>query len=836
MLDENHESPDLSIWRAVGHGAFVGLWASPLCHWLWGANMLILPFAYGFGMSSLRSWPELAAILSMLGTTVAYFGVYDVVAADGLGLWSTVALIALVVVLFFVFQGVVANQVDAARVKALVTSSSQVEHVERSQQWEERYYQRLRGTEGADKGAGRWFLWWTVRLLLAIGLGALALLYWDSRAIPTLALGVALYHLIVFQRASRYHRRLVQEGAEMVVGRSTRRPVLFLRPFALDALPVAPMEVRWSLLKVMSWFDKRTFEELLVEAFEDLGPVIAIGRPGEEVSMLGAAREYAPDESWRDLVLNRARAAQLVIMEVDASPGMQWELDHVPELVGLQRTLVMLPPGEDVLEPRSPAWYARWIELQGRYPFLPDVSEETAAIVFDDDGLPVVVRNKSSIAATLNDVKATWLRQRSLSEDFSSWVVNEGVPSAEPTESTVEASTASRTTPGGSEASNREQRRQLEKSAAALGGLAARRSVLHGRDDPERMRLLHERAKVYLALGDLRSAQRLLEDVITRQSKAEGCDGRLTLSALGDLASTQRLKGDLTGCRATTERIAQGSAQVFGDDHAATFAARTQMGLAMQELGEFGAARALLERLLEGAAADPADRRRAQRLLGSVLTSTGEFEAARALLDDALEETRDVLGDASPEVYETTAMLAEVHSRLRHRDLAAELGRDALAGAEQSFGPSHPLTLKYLLNAARFSADAGEVDRSRALAERAVETTRSTLGADHPDTLTALSVLGRARRASGEYEPAIDLFLLAWKGRRRVLGDRHPHTLAALTSAAGMQYLAGQEALALRNLDKAARGYLETLGPDHSDTRGVQEQLRLWQEKAEGSS
>jgi tetratricopeptide (TPR) repeat protein len=821
------DSPEALVFRAVGHGAFVGACAAALSHWAWGLNLLIIPFFYGFGMSRLRSWPELAAILSMLGTTVAYFCIYDVIAADSLGLWLTAALSVLVVMLLLLYQFMVGARVDAARVGALLRAQSLAEDVERSQQWEEKYFARLRAKVGTARGAWPWFRWWLVRMALAFGVAVLVFIRGDSRGLASLAIAVTIYHLIVWQRAVRYHRRLVQPGAELVVGRSTRRPILFLRPFALDGLPVAPMDSRWSLLKVTSWFDKRSFEEYLSHTFEQIGPVIAIGRPGEVVAALGAAREYADDASWRDLVLNRARVAQLVIMEVDASPGMEWELDQVPKVIGLQRLLILLPPGDDLFETRSPAWYDRWSALQSRHAFLPDVSKETAAVMFDDADHPVAVRTRSSVTATIDEVVAAWRRTKGSWSSASAWVPEESTSPTEPGPRKERSGTAL-------DLRERRERRRLEYAEAALRGLVARRSLLHGRDDPEALRLRQELANVLRAKGELHRAQRLLEEVVTRRSQSEGFDGPLTLSALGDLANTQRLLGDLVAFRATAERVVKGSVHVFGDDHAVTFAARTKLGLALQDQGELRSARALLEKSLSGVAAGsapPAERRMAQRLLASVLSASGDFEGARTLLTQVLEESREALGDEHAEVYETTAVLAEAHAGLEDHDVAAQVARKALAGSEYTFGREHPTTLKYLVNAARLSADAGDVDEAQSLAERAVNTTRTTLGAEHPDTLTALSVLGRVRSIRGEYEPALALFQIVWKDRRRVLGDRHPHTLAALASAAAMQLETGRTEEGLRNLQEAARGYIEALGPDHAYTQAVQALLERSREE-----
>jgi hypothetical protein len=71
MRDSQPDRPrdlDAAVLEGVGHGDFVGIVAALLSHWACGLNVLIVPFAYGFGMSKLRGWPELAAILGMLGS------------------------------------------------------------------------------------------------------------------------------------------------------------------------------------------------------------------------------------------------------------------------------------------------------------------------------------------------------------------------------------------------------------------------------------------------------------------------------------------------------------------------------------------------------------------------------------------------------------------------------------------------------------------------------------------------------------------------------------------------------------------------------------------------
>ena len=71
-----------------------------------------------------------------------------------------------------------------------------------------------------------------------------------------------------------------------------RPPVILLRSFDDDDLP---LEKRYHFF----WFlftarETLTLESFVVDHIWRLGPVIAIGKPGEQLSPLGAAREYIP--------------------------------------------------------------------------------------------------------------------------------------------------------------------------------------------------------------------------------------------------------------------------------------------------------------------------------------------------------------------------------------------------------------------------------------------------------------------------------------------------------------------------------------------------------------
>jgi hypothetical protein len=126
----------------------------------------------------------------------------------------------------------------------------------------------------------------------------------------------------------RAQRRLVF-SLEQVVDLDTRPPILFLRPFADDhvRLPrahVAPL--RWLF---RGGAPVSTLEQLVLERFTQLGPVIAVGNPADAAAPFGAARAYMPTDAWRARVLQLIADAQWIVICVDSSAGVRWEFEQI---------------------------------------------------------------------------------------------------------------------------------------------------------------------------------------------------------------------------------------------------------------------------------------------------------------------------------------------------------------------------------------------------------------------------------------------------------------------------------------------------------------------------
>jgi hypothetical protein len=72
-------------------------------------------------------------------------------------------------------------------------------------------------------------------------------------------------------------------------------------------------------------------EEQLAEALQPFGDLVAIGQPGERLPLPGAARIYASEEEWKEVVSRQMRAARLVVIRAGVGENLFWELKQAVE-------------------------------------------------------------------------------------------------------------------------------------------------------------------------------------------------------------------------------------------------------------------------------------------------------------------------------------------------------------------------------------------------------------------------------------------------------------------------------------------------------------------------
>jgi hypothetical protein len=93
-----------------------------------------------------------------------------------------------------------------------------------------------------------------------------------------------------------------------------------------------------------------SFEQVMAEALSAYGPLIAIGRPGEKLSPLGAARLWVEHGEWQrevDSLLEKCSRVVMVLGWCQGEDGLAWELRRLCGLATPQKIAIVVPPVEE---------------------------------------------------------------------------------------------------------------------------------------------------------------------------------------------------------------------------------------------------------------------------------------------------------------------------------------------------------------------------------------------------------------------------------------------------------------------------------------------------------
>ena len=80
---------------------------------------------------------------------------------------------------------------------------------------------------------------------------------------------------------------------------------------------------------------------MLLEEATPLGPVVALGNPSDAYPPYGAARGYFDNKDWQQAVTDLANSAAAIIICVDNTPNIWWEVEHILTNQHLNKTLIL---------------------------------------------------------------------------------------------------------------------------------------------------------------------------------------------------------------------------------------------------------------------------------------------------------------------------------------------------------------------------------------------------------------------------------------------------------------------------------------------------------------
>lgn len=155
---------------------------------------------------------------------------------------------------------------------------------------------------------------------------------WSMNVIMRLGFVGFIYSTVRYSLLRR--RRKALAAQESSSERTTENTVLYLRSFRSD-------------LDSSIVISKRTEEEHLALVFSQIGPFLAIGKPGEPLPELGASRLYVEQGEWKETVLNFLMDAKIVVLRIGQSPGFWWEFEKALKIFPLDHLVLLIPDNEE---------------------------------------------------------------------------------------------------------------------------------------------------------------------------------------------------------------------------------------------------------------------------------------------------------------------------------------------------------------------------------------------------------------------------------------------------------------------------------------------------------
>ena len=163
-------------------------------------------------------------------------------------------------------------------------------------------------------------------------------------ALPYLAL---LLFRAAGSRSLRASRRYLRVSLEQAQATDPRRPVLFLRSFRDDAVALRPPKSGFAF-RLFNYAERnKSLDELLLEEGTSLGPVVALGNPTDAIPPYGAARAYLQNSDWQKMIADLMEQAVVIVICVDDTESLWWEIKFVVERQYLSKTLFLLHPKYD---------------------------------------------------------------------------------------------------------------------------------------------------------------------------------------------------------------------------------------------------------------------------------------------------------------------------------------------------------------------------------------------------------------------------------------------------------------------------------------------------------
>jgi hypothetical protein len=148
---------------------------------------------------------------------------------------------------------------------------------------------------------------------------------------------------VLFRTLRQLAARKTVKTVRQTLAEEDRPPIVYLRSFNDDGRHPNEGWLRRLNNGVRALLSP-TLEERLARILGEYGPFVAIGKPGEVMPDVGAARMYVGDDDWQTVVIDLlSRPGASVVFQAGSTAGLRWELQTIGRLVRPEQVLIFLP-------------------------------------------------------------------------------------------------------------------------------------------------------------------------------------------------------------------------------------------------------------------------------------------------------------------------------------------------------------------------------------------------------------------------------------------------------------------------------------------------------------
>jgi hypothetical protein len=192
--------------------------------------------------------------------------------------------------------------------------------------------------------------------LILLGFGAMILIAavsGYSRGLATTIASGIFFIAVAVTACFRFHRQSRSPSLVDKLSGDKRGPVLLLRSFDDAKRPARLSRSMGKKIRNYSYLENRffgyTFDEIITDKIDkEIGPVVALGDPGDYLPALGSAKLYIPDSNdgnvWWDAAKELIDKAQLIIVIESAGENVQRELDYIRNNIASGKVIFVTYP------------------------------------------------------------------------------------------------------------------------------------------------------------------------------------------------------------------------------------------------------------------------------------------------------------------------------------------------------------------------------------------------------------------------------------------------------------------------------------------------------------